>query len=141
MGLQDGIGWEDVTAFSAGALTVLTLLTVIFRKPIARFATFLEWVEKFQADWDGEPAREGRDHTPGVMERLNAIDGEFKHNGGSTLKDAMYRTERKVDEVSTRLQVVEKAQRDNDRRATEQRDSMTTTLDTVDGNTKGKEGT
>jgi hypothetical protein len=113
VGLQDGVGWEDVAAFSAGALTVLTLLAFVFRTPLMRFMAFLDWAEKFQKDWDGEVARDGRDHTPGVMERLNAIDGEFKRNGGSTLKDAMVRTEAAVNLVNKRLEVVERNGRSN----------------------------
>lgn len=111
VGLQDGVGWEDIVAFSAGALTVLTLFVLLFRTPWKRFMAFLEWVEKFQRDWDGEDARPGHSATPGVMERINNIDGEFKRNGGSTLKDAVYRTERAVELVNSRLSAVETNQR------------------------------
>lgn len=49
-------------------------------------------------DWAGEEAREGRDATPGVMERLNNIDGELKRNGGSSLKDSVDRIHDRLDE-------------------------------------------
>ena len=38
-------------------------------------------------DWEGEEAEPGRDRVPGVMERLNKLDGELSNNGGSTTKD------------------------------------------------------
>jgi hypothetical protein len=31
IGLHDGLGWQDVVAFAAGATTVLTFLALIFR--------------------------------------------------------------------------------------------------------------
>lgn len=38
-------------------------------------------------DWEGEEAEPGRAAVPGVMERLNKLDGELSNNGGSTTKD------------------------------------------------------
>lgn len=71
------------------------------------------WVttwENFMRDWAGEPAREGRDAIPGVMERLNNIDGELKRNGGKSVKDTVNRIEKrlvdgdkKFDELSERV--------------------------------------
>lgn len=54
-------------------------------------------------DWAGEDARVGRDKVPGVMERLNEIDGALKNNGGSSVKDAVDRIELKVKEIDKRL--------------------------------------
>ena len=51
-------------------------------------------------DWSGEEARPGRDRVPGVMERLNDIDGELKRNGGSSIKDSVDRIETNVNEIS-----------------------------------------
>jgi len=52
-------------------------------------------------DWEGEEATPGRDRVPGVMERLNKLDGELSNNGGSTTKD-------KVDRLFTnQAQVIE----------------------------------
>ena len=45
-------------------------------------------------DWEGEEEEPGRDRVPGVMERLNKLDGELSNNGGSTTKD-------KVDQLYT----------------------------------------
>jgi hypothetical protein len=60
-------------------------------------------LDKFLRDWSGEPAEPGRDRVPGVMERLNNIDGELKHNGGSTMKDAVKRIEAKLQKIDDRL--------------------------------------
>jgi hypothetical protein len=71
--------------------------------------------EHFMEDWSGTPARSGRSAVPGVMERLNNIDGELKKNGGKSVKDTVNRIDRrliegdkKFDEIYTRLDHVEK---------------------------------
>ena len=61
-------------------------------------------LDLFWEDWNGSEARAGRDATPGVMERLNKIDGELKHNGGSTMKDAVKRIEQKLDRIEERIE-------------------------------------
>ena len=66
-------------------------------------ARIKKWVttwEGFMEDWSGEEARPGRDRVPGVMERLNDIDGELKRNGGSSIKDSVDRIETNVNEIS-----------------------------------------
>ena len=67
-----------------GALISLGILLNPLRKKIKRWA---EWMERFMRDWEGEEAEPGRDRVPGVMERLNRLDGELSNNGGSTTKD------------------------------------------------------
>ena len=67
-----------------GALISLGILLNPLRKKIKRWGT---WMEKFMRDWEGEEEEPGRDRTPGVMERLNKLDGELTNNGGSTVKD------------------------------------------------------
>lgn len=66
-------------------------------------------------DWAGEPSRDGRDAVPGVMERLNNIDGELKRNGGKSIKDTVTRIEkrliegdRKFEELAARLSELER---------------------------------
>jgi hypothetical protein len=54
-------------------------------------------------DWAGEPAEPGRDKVPGVMERLNRIDGELKHNSGSSMKDSLKRIEQTLKKIDERL--------------------------------------
>ena len=64
----------------------------------------LDSLSRFTTDWFGEEAAPGRDKVPGVMERLNNIDGELKHNGGSTMKDAIKRIENKLKAIDERLE-------------------------------------
>ena len=54
-------------------------------------------------DWAGEDAKPGRSRVPGVMERLNEIDGALKNNGGTSVKDAVDRIEIRVNEIDDRL--------------------------------------
>jgi hypothetical protein len=81
----------------AGA-TASAFVTVYFA--IAPFFTkirsMMDWLEKFRRDWEGEPGGPGRDSVPGVMERLNRLDGELSHNGGSSVKDAIDRIEKSL---------------------------------------------
>jgi len=67
-----------------GALIGLGALLNPFRKKIKRWAS---WMEMFMRDWEGEEEGPGRDRVPGVMERLNKLDGELSNNGGGTTKD------------------------------------------------------
>ena len=49
-------------------------------------------MERFMRDWEGEEEAPGRDRIPGVMERLNNMDGELSQNGGfTTVKDRVDR--------------------------------------------------
>jgi hypothetical protein len=71
-----------------GALIGLGALLNPFRKKIKRWAS---WMEMFMRDWEGEEESPGRDRIPGVMERLNKLDGELSNNGGGTTKDKVDR--------------------------------------------------
>jgi hypothetical protein len=82
---------------------------------IKRFNGWIHTWEQFMEDWAGTEARPGRSATPGVMERLNRIDGELTRNGGKSVKDTVNRIDRrmadgdkKFDELTTRLEAVEK---------------------------------
>lgn len=77
---------------------VLLFAKVIY--PTAkRISKWMNTWEDFMDDWFGTEPRPGRSRTRGVMERLNEIDGELKHNGGSSIKDAVSRIETSVNEV------------------------------------------
>jgi len=54
-----------------------------------KFDHFMNWFEDFKRDWSGEEESPGRDRTPGVMERLNRLDGELSSNGGKSTKDVV----------------------------------------------------
>ena len=73
----------------AGALISLGVLLSPLYKKLKRWA---QWMERFMRDWEGEEASPGRDAVPGVMQRLNNMDGELSQNGGfTTVKDRVDR--------------------------------------------------
>lgn len=82
-------------------------LGVLLRPIYLRIKNLTEWIDRFRRDWDGEPEEPGRDAVPGVMERLNRLDGELTHNSGSSLKDAVARTENIVVNLDDRLERIE----------------------------------
>lgn len=95
-----------VLQFAGGITIILGAYFSIVKFLIPLFKRIYKWFvswELFLIDWSGEDSRPGRDRIPGVMERLNAIDGELKHNGGSSVKDAVDRIEIKINEVDERL--------------------------------------
>jgi hypothetical protein len=53
-------------------------------------------LDSFMRDWDGTPEEPGRDAVPGVMERLNRLDGELSRNGGKSVKDVVNRIEKRL---------------------------------------------
>jgi hypothetical protein len=79
----------------AGA-TASALASVFFviAPSLRKIRSMMDWLEKFRRDWEGEPGGPGRDPVPSVMERLNRLDGELSHNGGSSMKDAIDRIEK-----------------------------------------------
>jgi hypothetical protein len=76
----------------------------------------LEDLDNFLVDWSGTESRPGRDRVPGVMERLNDIDGELKNNGGSSVKDAVDRIEINVNEIKDRTDQIDLRLKDGDKR-------------------------
>lgn len=95
------IMWATAVITIGGALGVVWKLT----SPLVRkFQHLVESLNRFTVDWFGEEAREGRSRIPGVMERLNNIDGELKHNGGSSMKDAVAEIKRDLKLIDKRLE-------------------------------------
>lgn len=95
--------------------TILGIITgaaisvgVVLRPIYTRLKNFFDWTEQFRRDWEGEEESPGRSRVPGVMERLNRLDGELTHNGGSSLKDAVARTENIVVCLDDRLDRIER---------------------------------
>ena len=80
----------------AGAVAAVIAVIAV---PIKKIKIFFTWLDKFRRDWEGEEAEPGRGRVPGVMERLNKLDGELSNNGGSSLKDAVQRIEFKLDKL------------------------------------------
>jgi SMC interacting uncharacterized protein involved in chromosome segregation len=97
----------EIVAMWAGWIVIISAAVVVIWKvikPILNKAQLLiHKLELFTRDWFGEDASPGRDRVPGVMERLNNIDGELKHNGGSTMKDSIKRIENNLKAIDSRL--------------------------------------
>ena len=93
--------WATTIIAVGGAVGVIWKLT---RPIIKKTKKLLESLDKFVRDWEGEEEAPGRAAVPGVMERLNRIDGELKHNGGSSMKDSIKRIEKKLNEIDARLE-------------------------------------
>lgn len=85
------------------------ILGWFIRKLNVLFATW----HRFMRDWEGEAADIGRDATPGVMERLNKLDGELSNNGGKSLKDTVQRIEKRQDRLEQKLEEAEIARQQN----------------------------
>ena len=104
----------------AGGLVTLRTAALLIGKIIVPAVKrvrlwFANW-DRFMTDWAGEESRSGRDRIPGVMERLNAIDGELKNNGGSSVKDAVDRIEIHVNEISDRTGQIDIRLKDGDKK-------------------------
>ena len=88
----------------AGALISIGVLLSPLYKKLKRF---MQWMERFMRDWEGEEASPGRDRVPGVMERLNKMDGELSQNGGyTTVKDRvdrLYENQARVIETQEKM--------------------------------------
>ena len=93
--------WATTIIAVGGAVGVIWKLT---RPIIRKTQNLLNSLDKFVRDWEGEEEAPGRAKVPGVMERLNRIDGELKHNGGSSMKDSLKRVEKKLNEIDARLE-------------------------------------
>lgn len=94
------LSWAAAIIAIGGAFGVLwKLITPLYRT----FKKLTLSLELFMRDWFGEEAAPGRSKVPGVMERLSRIDGELKHNGGSSMKDSLKRIESELKAVQARL--------------------------------------
>jgi hypothetical protein len=108
-----------IVQIAGGLVTLLTaalLIGKIIIPGVKRVKLWFENWDRFMIDWAGEEPRAGRDRVPGVMERLNAIDGELKNNGGSSVKDAVDRIEIRVEEISNRTGQIDLRLQEGDKR-------------------------
>ena len=96
---RDGIGMDDLTWLAGliSAIAVIVGAVWAMLRPLKRQA---DRIEMFWSDWNGTPARPGHSAVPGVMERLQSIDGELQHNGGNSLKDQVIGNSRKIDHLA-----------------------------------------
>jgi hypothetical protein len=101
------MNFEQILSVSGGVLVVggaLAFLWGVVAPLVRKTKALLDKLDHFTRDWFGEEATPGRDAVPGVMERLNRIDGELKHNGGSSMKDSQKRIENKLKAIEARLE-------------------------------------
>jgi hypothetical protein len=84
---------ENILIAGATASAIASVFFVI-APTVRKTRSMMEWLEKFRRDWEGEEESPGRARVPGVMERLNRLDGELSNNGGSSVKDAIERIEK-----------------------------------------------
>ena len=96
---RDGIGVDDLT-WLAGLISAIAVIVGAVWAMLRPVRAQLHRWEDFWDDWTGTPAGPGRSAVPGVMERLQSIDGELTRNGGSSLKDQVFITARKVDDLA-----------------------------------------
>jgi hypothetical protein len=84
---------NNILIAGATASAIASVFFVI-APTVRKTRSMMEWLEKFRRDWEGEEESPGRARVPGVMERLNRLDGELSNNGGSSVKDAIERIEK-----------------------------------------------
>ena len=96
---RDGIGMDDLTWLAELIAVVTTIVAAVWAMLRPVRAQLHRW-DDFWDDWTGTPAGPGRSAVPGVMERLQSIDGELTRNGGNSLKDQVHQVNRKVDELA-----------------------------------------
>ena len=99
MTFRDGIGVDDLT-WLAGLISVVSVIVGAVWAMLRPIRAQLHRWEALWDDWQGTPARPGHGEVPGVMQRLQSIDGELTRNGGSSLKDQVFATARKVDDLA-----------------------------------------
>ena len=96
---RDGIGVDDLT-WLAGLISAIAVIVGAVWAMLRPVRAQLHRWEAFWEDWNGTPAGPGRSAVPGVMERLQSIDGELQHNGGNSLKDKVLENSSKLDELA-----------------------------------------
>lgn len=96
------------TVFTTIGIVTAALLGLgaLLKPAYSKMKDFMDWMERFKRDWEGEPEEPGRDRVPGVMERLNKLDGELSQNGGKSTKDTVNKllaNQEQVIDVQTKL--------------------------------------
>jgi len=84
-----------IIAVTGAVIGINQLVIPAYKKVASLFNTW----SMFMRDWAGEEAEPGRDAVPGVMARLNKLDGELSNNGGKSVKD-------KVDKLAKNQEVI-----------------------------------
>jgi hypothetical protein len=93
-----------VIALTGAVLGITQVLIPTWKKITNLFNTWARFIR----DWEGEPSEAGRDAVPGVMERLNKLDGELSNNGGNSVKDKVDKLVKNQDKIFSKIQEAEK---------------------------------
>lgn len=98
---QTIMAWAGVIIAVGGAIGVIYKLV----SPIVnKTKKLMEALDLFTKDWFGDEGDDLHPRKPGMLERMSKVEAELKHNGGSSIKDAVKRIETKVKEIDTRLE-------------------------------------
>jgi hypothetical protein len=90
---------DAVMYVASGVVSLVIIGTSIWAavRPIVKSISKINHdLEMFMRDWKGSSEEPGRDAVPGVMERLNRLDGELSKNGGKSVKDTVNRIEKRL---------------------------------------------
>lgn len=96
---------------ASGLVSLFVLVSAVWlavRPTVKSIAKINHQLEVFMRDWHGTPAEPGRDAVPGVMERLNRLDGELSRNGGKSVKDTVNRIEKRLIEGDKKFEDLER---------------------------------
>jgi hypothetical protein len=94
------IMWAGAIVALGGAVGVIWKLV----SPIAKKTrSLMEALDLFTKDWFGDEGDVHHPRKPGMLERMTKVEAELKHNGGSSIKDAVKRIEDKLNKVEKRL--------------------------------------
>ena len=100
------MAFETIAGVVILVASVATALGVIFRPGYKKLKELSGWFDHFQRDWMGEEESPGRDAVPGVMERLNKLDGELSQNGGKSTKDVVNKLFYKQEKIEEKVDLM-----------------------------------
>lgn len=93
---ETGIGPVDTLVVWAVAIGAIAGLLGMAWRAIRTAQRMAAVMEQFLGDWRGTPDRPGAPGTPGVLERIERIEKELFPNHGSSLRDAVDLTNRRL---------------------------------------------
>ena len=88
---RDGIGVDDLTWLAELIAAVTTIVAAVWAMLRPSAPSCIAGMTSGTTG-PAQPAGPGRSAVPGVMERLQSIDGELTRNGGNSLKNQVCRT-------------------------------------------------
>lgn len=95
------MAWAGAIIAVGGAVGVIyKLVSPIVKKTKA----LMNALDLFTKDWFGDEGDHLHPRKPGMLERMTKVEAELKHNGGSSIKDAVRRIEQKLNKIDDRLE-------------------------------------